>query len=71
MGKTEVLRLINPMTYFLLKACSGARISRFRLSPESSVIHWLRRLWTPEPALDPDPGFTGVTAFYETISFWY
>jgi len=22
-------------------------------------------LWTPEPAPDPDPGFTGVTTFYE------
>ena len=24
-------------------------------------------VWTPEPAPDPDPGFTGVTTFYEFI----
>jgi len=26
-------------------------------------------VWAPEPAPDPDPGFTGVTTFYETIIF--
>jgi len=26
-------------------------------------------VWTPEPAPDPDPGFTGVTIFYEFINF--
>jgi hypothetical protein len=26
--------------------------------------------WTPEPAPDPDPGFTGVTPFYDFINFF-
>ena len=27
-----------------------------------------QRPWTPVPAPDPDPGFTGVTTLYETIN---
>ena len=41
---------------------------RDKLQPESSLFKWLQMVWTPEPAPDPDPGFTGVTTFYEFIN---
>jgi hypothetical protein len=46
-----------------------ALLSSFRRTPESSILKQLQNLWAPEPAPDPDPGFTGVTAFYEIINF--
>ena len=43
----------------------------FRRKPESSLFMWLQMVWTPEPAPDPDPGFTGVTTFYEVVNFGF
>ena len=31
-------------------------------------LNQLRKAWTPEPAPDLDPGFTGVTTSYETVN---
>ena len=43
---------------------------RDKLQPESRLFKDLHRFWTPVPAPDPDPGFTGVTTFYKDIFPW-
>ena len=48
---------------------SGSRpLGENKLQLESSFFNWLQNLWTLEPAPDFDPGFTGVTTFYETLN---
>jgi hypothetical protein len=41
----------------------------WRLVPTPEEYSGAEKQWTPAPAPDSDPGFAGVTAFYEAVTF--
>jgi len=55
-----------------VKKCGSVFFPSFRRKPASSIFEALRTDWTPVPAPDSDPGFTGVTTkrqFFHSFPF--
>ncbi len=65
--KIEIKNVLTCVLVFLIASCTVMFWAGTAFS-NPVFLNQLRRAWTPEPVPDLDPGFTGVTTFYETVN---